>query len=101
MGGRAWWHTPVISALGRLRQEDQCEFETNLGYKSQLKASLNCTGDPVSEKKKERKKRNNNAIVSKDISTAQISIWYEIFSTSGKIPSSGIAELNGISSSTF
>uniref|UniRef100_A0A8C2UPR4 RPGR interacting protein 1 n=1 Tax=Chinchilla lanigera TaxID=34839 RepID=A0A8C2UPR4_CHILA len=26
----AWWHTPVIPALGRLRQEDHCEFETSL-----------------------------------------------------------------------
>jgi hypothetical protein len=26
-----WWHTPIISALGRLKQED-CEFEGSLGY---------------------------------------------------------------------
>ena len=26
-----------MPALGRLRQEDQCEFETSLGYKSELK----------------------------------------------------------------
>jgi hypothetical protein len=26
-----WLHTPVISALGRLRQED-CKFKANLGY---------------------------------------------------------------------
>ena len=41
-----WWRTPVIPALGRLRQEDQCEFETNLGYKSELKASMNCIVRP-------------------------------------------------------
>ena len=54
-GGRAWWLTPVIPALGRLRQEDRCEFETSLGYKSQLKASLNCIRDPVSKKTKKKK----------------------------------------------
>lgn len=26
-----WWLMPIISALKRLRQEDQCEFEVNLG----------------------------------------------------------------------
>jgi hypothetical protein len=26
-----WWHTSVISALGRLRQEDH-EFEASLSY---------------------------------------------------------------------
>jgi hypothetical protein len=28
---RAWWHTPIIPILGRLRQEDN-EFEDSLGY---------------------------------------------------------------------
>jgi hypothetical protein len=28
---QAWWHTPVILALGRLRQEDE-EFEASMGY---------------------------------------------------------------------
>jgi hypothetical protein len=28
---RAWWYTPVIPALGRLRLEDH-EFEVSLGY---------------------------------------------------------------------
>ena len=27
----AWWHVPLISALGRQRQED-CEFKTILVY---------------------------------------------------------------------
>lgn len=28
---QAWWHTPVISGFGRLRQDD-LEFEPNMGY---------------------------------------------------------------------
>jgi hypothetical protein len=28
---QAWWCTPVIPALGRLRQEDH-KFQTSLGY---------------------------------------------------------------------
>jgi hypothetical protein len=28
---QAWWHTPIIPPLGRLRQEDQ-EFEASMGY---------------------------------------------------------------------
>jgi hypothetical protein len=28
---QAWWHTSVIPALGRPKQED-CEFEVSLGY---------------------------------------------------------------------
>jgi hypothetical protein len=29
---QAWWCTPVISALGRLRQEDCYIFEVSSGY---------------------------------------------------------------------
>jgi hypothetical protein len=28
---RVWWQMPVVSALGRLRQEDH-EFQASLGY---------------------------------------------------------------------
>jgi hypothetical protein len=35
-GGRAWWYTAVIPALGRLRQEDH-EFKASLGHMSQIK----------------------------------------------------------------
>jgi hypothetical protein len=27
----AWWHTPIIPALGKVRQEDS-EFKASLGY---------------------------------------------------------------------
>jgi hypothetical protein len=27
----SWWHTPIITALGRLRQAD-CKFMIDLGY---------------------------------------------------------------------
>lgn len=31
--GGPWWQTPVISTLGRLRQEDCCKFQVSLNYK--------------------------------------------------------------------
>jgi hypothetical protein len=31
-GGWAWWHTPVVTALGRQRQTDLCEFEDSHSY---------------------------------------------------------------------
>jgi hypothetical protein len=31
--GWAWWHIPLISALGRQSQVDLCEFEASLVYK--------------------------------------------------------------------
>ena len=46
---------PVIPAFGRLRHEDQCEFETSPGYKGELKASLNCS-ETLSQKDKKKKK---------------------------------------------
>ena len=49
---RAWWLMPVIPALGRLRQEDRCEFETSLGYRSELKASI---ARPCLKKTKKRR----------------------------------------------
>jgi hypothetical protein len=54
---RAWWHTPLIPALGRQRQTDfwvwgqpglQSEFQESRGY----------TEKPCLEKPKEKKKRN-------------------------------------------
>lgn len=29
---QAWWLTPIVLALARLRHKDYCEFEDNLGY---------------------------------------------------------------------
>lgn len=29
---QAWWHTPVIPVLERLKQKNHCEFEDVLGY---------------------------------------------------------------------
>lgn len=33
--GWAWWRTPVILALGRLRQEDCSEFQVKSGLQSE------------------------------------------------------------------
>ena len=58
---------PVIPALGRLRQEDWCEFETSLGYKSELKASLSCIARPCLKKTKtkQNKQTKKNPRISK------------------------------------
>jgi hypothetical protein len=45
----AWWHLPVIPALGRQSQEDR-EFKASLGY----------TARPCLEIKKKKKKKINN-----------------------------------------
>ena len=54
-----WWYTPVIPALLRQRQEDLCEFETNLVYKASSRAAKSIE-KPISREKKnaveERKK---------------------------------------------
>ena len=54
---------PVIPALGRLRQEDWCEFETSLGYNGELTASLSYIARPCLKKtkKRERERERNNS----------------------------------------
>jgi hypothetical protein len=48
-----WWHTPVIPALGKLRQEDH-EFKAKLGYLTGSGAVWAIK--PVSKKKEEKEK---------------------------------------------
>ena len=43
---------PLISALGKQRQVDLCEFETNLVYKSYFQDSLQRQRDTLSGRKK-------------------------------------------------
>jgi hypothetical protein len=33
----AWWHAPLIPAVGRQRQEDLCEFDVSLVYSEHSK----------------------------------------------------------------
>lgn len=37
---QAWWHTLVILALGRQRQEDHHKFEASPGYIVSLRSTL-------------------------------------------------------------
>ena len=45
---QAWWHTPLIPALGRQRQAEPCEIEASLIYI----ASSRIAGDQSQKKKK-------------------------------------------------
>lgn len=47
-----WWHTPIILALGRLRQKEY-EFENSLGYIVSFRpARIGYTGIKSQKKKK-------------------------------------------------
>lgn len=48
---------PVISALGRLRQEDHCDFQAGLGYTSKFRASLYYIVRPCLKKKERKEKK--------------------------------------------
>ena len=32
MNGQVWWYMPLISTLGRQKQEDTCEFKASLVF---------------------------------------------------------------------
>jgi hypothetical protein len=52
--GRAWWHTPLIPALGRQRQVS--EFEVSLVYKVSSRTARAIQRNPVSKNQKKKKK---------------------------------------------
>lgn len=45
VASQAWWLMPVISAFGRLRQEDCHEFHISLGYTLSQKQKREILGD--------------------------------------------------------
>jgi hypothetical protein len=62
---QAWWFTPVILALGRLRQED-CEYKDSLGYtvrthakkeEKKVRNFVNATMYPQHYSKKRKRKK--------------------------------------------
>jgi hypothetical protein len=58
MLSRAWWHTPLIPALGRQRQEDFW-VQGQPGLQSEFQDSQGYTEKPCLEKQKKKKKRVN------------------------------------------
>lgn len=47
-----WWCAPITPALGRLRQEDHCEFDANLDCKESLRPPWTAKQDSVSTKER-------------------------------------------------
>jgi hypothetical protein len=63
-----WWYMPVITALGRLRQEDQIQGQPGLHCETLSQKIINKVSSLGSVKKKKKKKdcyfRENNRIFS-------------------------------------
>jgi hypothetical protein len=51
-----WWCTPIISELGKLKQE-YCEFQASLGYIASSRSALPTEEDLLKKEKEERKKQ--------------------------------------------
>lgn len=47
-----WWLSPVIQALGRLRQKAHHEFVASLGYLVKFRVAWTRVGEPTSNKTK-------------------------------------------------
>ena len=53
--GAWWWHTPLVPALRRQRQENLCEFEASLAYKASSRTARTTQKNPVSKTNKQNK----------------------------------------------
>ena len=53
----AWWHVPLISALGRQRQVDLCEFKAIMVYRVISRPAKATQRNPVLKNKKQNNKK--------------------------------------------